>query len=60
MAADTRASFPFAFPRQCLRVFLCVSNGNSPGYVSSDAPSITGFNAYSGASVSANYLAIGK
>jgi len=58
--AGTRVPFKFAFPQQCLRVFLTVSNGNYPGYVSSDSPTITGFNAYAAADASANFLAIGK
>ncbi|WP_426074176.1 phage tail protein [Janthinobacterium sp. DSP2-3-3] len=58
--AGTRVAFKFAFPKQCLRVFLTVSNGNYPGYVSSDSPTITGFNAYAAADASANFLAIGK
>ncbi|MGK5012106.1 gp53-like domain-containing protein [Janthinobacterium sp. MDB2-8] len=58
--AGTRVAFQFAFPKQCLRVFLTVSNGNYPGYVSSDSPTITGFNAYAAADASANFLAIGK
>ena len=58
--AGTRVAFKFAFPKQCLRVFLTVSNGNYPGYVSSDSPTIAGFNAYAAADASANFLAIGK
>ena len=58
--AGTRVAFQFAFPKQCLRVFLTVSNGNYPGYVSSDSPTITGFNAYAAADASANFLAIGN
>ncbi|MBR7631824.1 phage tail protein [Janthinobacterium lividum] len=58
--AGTRVAFQFAFPKQCLRVFLTVSNGNYPGYVSSDSPTIAGFNAYAAADASANFLAIGK
>ncbi|MGX9714548.1 phage tail protein [Janthinobacterium lividum] len=58
--AGTRVPFKFAFPKQCLRVFLTVSNGNYPGYVSSDSPTITGFNAYAAADASANFLAIGN
>ncbi len=58
--AGTRVPFKFAFPQQCLRVFLTVSNGNYPGYVSSDSPTITGFNAYAATDASANFLAIGK
>ena len=57
----TRVAFKFAFPKECLRVFVTVSNGNSPGYVSSDLPSITGFNVYAAAAdTSINFLAIGK
>ena len=58
--AGTRVPFKFAFPKQCLRVFLTVSNGNYPGYVSSDSPTITGFNAYAAADASANFLAFGN
>lgn len=58
--AGTRVAFQYAFPKQCLRVFLTVSNGNYPGYVSSDFPTIAGFNAYAAADASANFLAIGK
>ena len=49
-----------AFPNRCLGVFPTVSNGDSPGSVSSDTPTITGFTAYAAAPISANFLAIGK
>jgi phage-related tail fiber protein len=58
--AGARATFRVAFPSQCLGVFPTVSNGNFPGNVSSDTPSITGFTAYAAAPISANFLAIGK
>lgn len=58
--AGARATFRMAFPNRCLGVFPTVSNGDSPGSVSSDTPTITGFTAYAAAPISANFLAIGK